>query len=61
MALAGILSSHIIHQQFVEDFSTRPQVSIRPDLIVDKRAGQDRHVGTSSPPPSVAKAQVRQR
>ena len=37
MALAGILSSHIIHQQFVEDFSARAHASIRPDLVVDKR------------------------
>jgi asparagine synthase (glutamine-hydrolysing) len=39
MALAGILSSHIIHQQFVENFSARSHASIRPDLIVDQRAG----------------------
>jgi len=39
MALAGILSSHIIHQQFVENFPARPHVSIRPDLVVDQRAG----------------------
>jgi asparagine synthase (glutamine-hydrolysing) len=39
MALAGILSSHIIHQQFVENFSARPHVSLHPDLIVDRRAG----------------------
>lgn len=39
MALAGILSSQIIHQQFVEDFSARSHLTLRPDLIVDKRAG----------------------
>jgi len=39
MALAGILSSHIIHRQFVENFSARPYVALRPTLVVDRRAG----------------------
>lgn len=39
MALAGLLSSQIIHQQFVENFSVRSYLSIRPDLVVDRRAG----------------------
>ncbi len=39
MALAGILSSQIIYQQFVEDFCARCHSAIRPDLIIDKRTG----------------------
>jgi asparagine synthase (glutamine-hydrolysing) len=38
MALAGILSSQIIHQQFVEDFPTRSFPALCPDLVVDRRA-----------------------
>ncbi|MGE5293718.1 MAG: asparagine synthase (glutamine-hydrolyzing) [Solirubrobacterales bacterium] len=37
MALAGILSSQIIHQQFVEDYSPCSHSTILPDLIVDLR------------------------
>jgi len=37
MALAGILSSQIIHQQFVEDFTPRSHSMIRPDSIIDRR------------------------
>jgi asparagine synthase (glutamine-hydrolysing) len=40
MALAGILSTQILHQQFVEAFSrSEPLV---PDLVVDKRARRER-------------------
>jgi asparagine synthase (glutamine-hydrolysing) len=39
MALAGILSTQIIHRQFVEDFEARAQRTVEPDLIVDRRAG----------------------
>jgi len=37
MALVGILSSQIIHQQFIEDFSSRSACTISPSLIVDHR------------------------
>ena len=37
MALAGILSSQILHQQFVEGFSARSHSAIRPDLLIDRR------------------------
>lgn len=37
MALAGILSSQIIHQQFIEDFPTRTQSTVHPDLMIDRR------------------------
>ncbi len=37
MALAGILSSQIIHQQFVEDYSSRSHSTIHPDLVIDRR------------------------
>jgi len=37
MALAGILSTQIIHRQFVEDFSAREQDAIHPDTVIDRR------------------------
>jgi asparagine synthase (glutamine-hydrolysing) len=37
MALAGILSSQIIHQQFVQDFIPRSHSTIRLDLMIDRR------------------------
>lgn len=37
MALVGILSSQIVHQQFIEDFSTRSACTVSPSLIVDRR------------------------
>ena len=37
MAIAGILSSQIIHQQFIEDFPAHSQATIQPDLVVDRR------------------------
>ncbi|MBN1508845.1 MAG: asparagine synthase (glutamine-hydrolyzing) [Sedimentisphaerales bacterium] len=39
MALAGILSTQIIHQQFVEDFDAHSEPVVEPDLVVDRRAG----------------------
>ncbi|OHB66871.1 MAG: asparagine synthase (glutamine-hydrolyzing) [Planctomycetes bacterium RBG_13_60_9] len=39
MALAGVLSSQIIYQQFIEGFSARAHLTIRPDLIIDRRTG----------------------
>ena len=38
MALAGILSSQIIHQQFVEAFSLESIPVVEPDIIVDNRS-----------------------
>ena len=38
MALMGILSSQLVYQQFVEDFSVSPAHDICPDLIVDQRS-----------------------
>jgi len=37
MALVGILSSQIIHKQFIEDFSARSACPVSPSLIVDRR------------------------
>jgi len=37
MALAGILSSQIIYQQFIEGFPTYIQSAVHPGLIVDRR------------------------
>lgn len=37
MALVGILSSQIVYQQFVEDFSARSISTVSPTLIVDRR------------------------
>ena len=37
MALMGILSSQLIHSQFVRDFPAKPVDSISPTLIVDMR------------------------
>jgi len=39
MALAGVLSCQIIHQQFIEDFSTRSYPALCPDMVIDRRAG----------------------
>jgi asparagine synthase (glutamine-hydrolysing) len=39
MALAGILSTQILQQQFVEDFSARPADSLPPGLLIDRRSG----------------------
>jgi asparagine synthase (glutamine-hydrolysing) len=39
MALAGILSSQIIHQQFIEDFPAKCVSFVNPDLVVDRRSG----------------------
>ena len=38
MALAGILSSQIIHRQFVQDFRAGGAESVSPDLVVDRRS-----------------------
>lgn len=38
MALMGILSTQLIYQQFVEDFSVRPSEYARLDLFVDQRS-----------------------
>ena len=38
MALAGILSSQIIHHQFVETFSLKSIPVVEPDVIIDKRS-----------------------
>ena len=38
MALVGVLSSQLIHRQFIQDFPARPDNSVSPDLIVDRRS-----------------------
>lgn len=38
MALIGVLSSQIIHQKFIQDFPSRPNNSIFPALVVDRRS-----------------------
>ena len=39
MALAGVLSSQIIHQQFVEAFSIGSLPVVQPDVVIDRRSG----------------------
>ena len=38
MALVGVLSSQIVHRQFVQDFPARPDNPVSPALIVDRRS-----------------------
>jgi asparagine synthase (glutamine-hydrolysing) len=38
MALAGILSTQIIHDQFIRSFPYRSVASVTPDLLVDRRS-----------------------
>ena len=38
MALMGVLSSQLVHRQFIRDFSPGPANSIAPDLVVDRRS-----------------------
>jgi len=38
MALVGILSSQLIHHQFVEDFPSRAYHTASPNVIIDRRA-----------------------
>jgi asparagine synthase (glutamine-hydrolysing) len=38
MALVGVLSSQLIHRQFIQDFPARPDNSVSPTLIVDRRS-----------------------
>ncbi|MBW1982938.1 MAG: hypothetical protein JRJ12_17195, partial [Deltaproteobacteria bacterium] len=40
MALAGILSVQIMHQQFISGFSRRLPAPVEPDLFFDRRSGQ---------------------
>ncbi len=44
MALAGVLSSQVIHQQFIEDFHTGHVEPLNPDLVVDRRSQSLRSV-----------------
>ena len=39
MALAGVLSSQIIHRQFVDDFSIDAIPALRLDVVIDRRSG----------------------
>jgi asparagine synthase (glutamine-hydrolysing) len=39
MAFVGVLSSQLIHHQFVEDFSKRTNHSVDLNLVVDRRSG----------------------
>jgi asparagine synthase (glutamine-hydrolysing) len=45
MALAGILSSQIIHRQFMQDFRAGHAEPVSPDLVVDRRSQALRSVG----------------
>ncbi len=45
MALAGILSSQIIHEQYIESFPIHIQSAVHPDLIVDRRVPSARLTG----------------
>jgi len=38
MALAGVLSSQIVHRRFVQDFPARGAASVSPALVVDRRS-----------------------
>ena len=38
MALVGVLSSQLVHRQFVRDFPARSANSISPALVVDRRS-----------------------
>ena len=38
MALVGILSSQLVHHQFIQDFPRRPADSISPAVMVDRRS-----------------------
>jgi asparagine synthase (glutamine-hydrolysing) len=38
MALVGVLSSQLVHRQFVQHFPVRPDNSVSPALIVDNRS-----------------------
>jgi len=38
MALVGVLSSQLVHSQFIRDFPARPANSVSPTLIVDRRS-----------------------
>ena len=37
MALAGILSTHIVYDQFISNFTNHTYYTVSPSLIVDKR------------------------
>ena len=39
MALAGILSTQMVQQQFVDDFSACTPDSVPPGLLIDRRSG----------------------
>jgi len=39
MALAGIVSSQIVYDKFIAHFPSKPAVTIRPSLCIDKRSG----------------------
>jgi asparagine synthase (glutamine-hydrolysing) len=45
MALVGLLSSQLVNCQFVQDFPTRPDNSVSPALIVDRRSEALRAIG----------------
>jgi asparagine synthase (glutamine-hydrolysing) len=38
MALVGVLSSQLVHRQFIQDFPGRASHSVSPDLVVDRRS-----------------------
>ena len=40
MALAGILSSQVVYDRFVQHFDKHDGRSVEPDLIVDRRNGE---------------------
>lgn len=44
MALAGILSCELIYHQFVDDFRTRLDFPICPDLVIDRRSEALKHL-----------------
>jgi len=41
MALVGVLSSQILHSQFIDDFPRSPPRAVSFDLVVDRRNGQE--------------------
>ena len=41
MALAGILSSQIVYDQFIANFSSALQSTTSPDIVFDRRSGKE--------------------
>ncbi|UCD50460.1 MAG: asparagine synthase C-terminal domain-containing protein, partial [Phycisphaerales bacterium] len=49
MALAGVLSSQVIHRRFIEDFSIDAIPAVRLNVVVDRRSGARQGLTEVSP------------